>query len=213
MDNFIKINGIEIPLTQAQVEGILGTISLQKEPQKKKFTRVSLADIPVGKVFVLGKYEFVVLEHFKNGTTAIITKDLLFEDEKFGKCNNYWNSHPDKLCCNFATDIAQIVGEYMLVHTVDLTSNDGLKDYGKIERCASLLTTEQYRSYVDILDQYKVDKPWWLATAFSTPKHDNENFTMCVMPDGYLDNAYSDTRNGIRPFCLLKANMEVTSVE
>lgn len=209
MDNFIKINGIEIPLTQAQVEGILGTISLQK----KKSTKVSLADVPVGKTFKAGKYEFIVLEHSKN-TTAVILKDLLFENEEFGKDNNYQNSNVDNLCNDFANEISEIVGaENLIEHTVDLTSDDGLKDYGKIKRRMSLLTTELYRRYVDILDKHKIKKWWWLATAFSTPKHDPENWVKCVSPDGCVGGYDCINFSGGRPFSVLGSNIEVTSVE
>ena len=209
MDNFIKINGIEIPLTQAQVEGILGTISLQK----KKSTKVRLADVPVGKTFKVGKYEFIALEHSKD-TTAVIMKDLLFENEEFGKNNNYQNSNVENLCNDFANEISEIVGaENLIEHIVDLTSDDGLKDYGKIKRRMSLLTTELYRRYVDILDKHKIKKWWWLATAFSTPKHSPNNCVKCVSPGGFISYSNYDFIRGVRPFSVLGSNIEVTSVE
>ena len=53
--------------------------------------------------------------------------------------------------------------ENLLEHTVDLTANDGLKDYGEVKAKASLLTADRYRKYVQILDTVKMEDYWWLA--------------------------------------------------
>jgi hypothetical protein len=94
---------------------------------------------------------------------------------------------------------------------VDLTSDDGLKDYGKIRRRASLLTADLYRRYVEILDKHKIDKWWWLATPHSTARHENASWVKCVAPSGYFgsDN-YCGGGCGVRPFCILKSNIFVS---
>ena len=99
----------------------------------------------------------------------------------------------------------------IVLHTVDLTSDDGLKDYGKVRRKASLLTCDRYRRYVDILDQFKPDTWWWLATALSTKKHDGESWAKCVSPSGCLDISHCYFYdNGVRPFCILKSDIFVS---
>ena len=171
---------------------------------------IKLADIPVAESFKIDKYEFVVLEH-SGDTTAVILKELLFKDEKFGTSNNYKDSHIDKLCGDFANVISNVIGKGNLIeHTVDLTSDDGLKDYGKIKRKMSLLTTNLYRRYVEILDKYKVNKWWWLATADSTPTHNISKLVKYVSPSGFV--FFSDFYNvsGVRPFCILKSNIFVS---
>lgn len=204
MKNYIKINNQKIKLTDEQVREIQQSFSIKQ---------TELAKIPVGKTFKIGKYEFIVLEHSKD-TTAVILKDLLFESKEFGKDNNYKDSYVDGFCCDFANEISEIVGNDNLIeHTVDLTSDDGLKDYGKIKRSMSLLTTELYRCYVEIFDRYKIDNWWWLATAVSTPKHTFNEWGKCVSPSGCI-NYKSCYRNlGVRPYCILNSNVFVSCEE
>ena len=202
MKNYIKINNQKIELTDEQVKEIQQSFGISK---------VKLSDIAVGETFKIEQYEFIVLEK-SSGTTAVILKDLLFEKKEFGKNNNYQNSYVDDICNDFATTISNIIGvESLVEHTVDLTSDDGLKDYGTIKRYMSLITANQYRQYVDILDKHKIEKWWWLATAYSTPKHENDVWIKCVSPCGdvdYGDYYYYDL--GVRPFCILKSNIFVS---
>ena len=94
---------------------------------------------------------------------------------------------------------------------VDLTSDDGLKDYGKVERRAASLTAEQYRKYVAVLDRHKPDAWWWLATPHSTATHGNEDWVKCVSPSGGIHYGhYFYGFNGVRPFCILKSSIFVS---
>lgn len=201
MKNYIKINNQKIALTDEQVKEIQQSFGIEQ---------IKLANVAVGEIVKIGKYEFIVLEHSKD-TTAVILKDLLFESKEFGKDNNYKASYVDNLCGDFADEISEIIGKDNLIeHTVDLTSDDGLKDYGKIKRSMSLLTTDLYRRYVEILDKYKVKKWWWLATAFSTPKHDPDNSVKCVSPSGCINGSSYNGSGGVRPFCILNSNIFVS---
>ena len=135
--NYIVLNEQKIELTDAQVEEMRKSLGI---------TSVKLSDIPVAETFKIGKYEFFVLKQ-RCDTTAVMLKSLLRESEKFGENNNYDGSNVDKICNDFAKEIGDIVGEENIVeHTVDLTSDDGLDDYGQIKRKMSLITCEQYRS-------------------------------------------------------------------
>ena len=201
MTNYISLNNQKIELTDEQV----------KEIQKSFGLSCRLADIPVGDTFTAGEYEFIVLEHSKE-TTAVILKKLLGSDVVFGKSNNYDGSNVDSICNDFANKLADIFGSYAFVeHTVDLTSDDGLKDFGKIQRRVSLLTANQYRRYVEILDKHKIDAWWWLATAFSTLTHNSPNWVKAVSPSGCIyDGIYYYDDYGVRPFCILNSNIFVS---
>lgn len=204
MKNYIVINGVTYELVE---RGEILTV-----PGSGLMAGLRLSDIPVGKTFKVGKYEFVVLEHSEE-TTAVILKELWIESKRFGSNNNFDGSTVDKECQKFADEIADLVGaENLVEHTVDLTSDDGLKDYGSVKRRASLLTTELYRRYVEILDKFKVKKWWWLATAYSTPKHDDASWVKCVAPSGRIGRGGGFCNNdfGVRPFCILKSNIFVS---
>lgn len=204
MKNYISINGMQIELTEDQVKQIVDAYGNGRTNQ------IQLSEVPVGETFRIGEHEFIVLEQAE-GQAAAILKGLL-DETTFGSNNNYDGSNVDKACCNFAEKLSALVGEEnLLTHTVDLTSDDGLKDYGTIQRRVSSITAEMYRRFVDILDKYKPDEWWWLATPFSTEKHENSNWVKCVSPSGYVFNdLYYNCDYGVRPFCILKSTIFVS---
>ena len=202
--NYIMLNGTKINLTDEQVEEIKRTFSVN---------RIKLSDIAEGETFKVGDYEFIVLEHLED-KTAVILKELLGTSMKFGDTNNF----SDEGCMvrkrleEFASELEGIVGaDNLITHDVDLTADDGLKDYGTTTAKVSLLTCNLYRKYVEILDNYKVKKWWWLVTPFSTPKHDPDNWVKGVAPSGYVGfNIFCNDYGGVRPFCILKSNIFVS---
>lgn len=203
MGNYIHVNGKKIELTDEQVQQIISAY-------KGNNQNVRLADICAGGTFKVDGMEFVVLE--QNGeTTAVITKKIL-KAMAFGDTNNFDGSAVDNYCKEIAEDIFEKIGaENIVEHTVDLTSDDGLKDYGTVKRTVSILTAEQYRKYVDVLDQHKPDKYWWLATPYSTPRHENGLWVKCVSPAGRIDCDNFSVDNGVRPFCIFKSDIFVSS--
>ena len=204
MKNYIIINNQKIELTDEQVKLIM---EAQNEGKS-----IQLADVPAGEVVKIGGYELMVLEQME-GITALICKDLIGSDSQFGESNNYDGSYVDEICNSLSGAIADFVGEDNIVpHVVDLTSDDGLKDYGTVERRCSLLTADLYRRYVEILDKFKPDRWWWLATPFSTKRHYNDSWVKCVSPSGYIRNNYcvNDYGHGVRPFCILKSTIFVS---
>jgi len=202
MENYISIKGQKVELTQEQVEKIRESFGVPG-------TR--LAEYTTGDVVKAGGREFVVLEHREEGT-ALILKNLLREDEKFSnRNNNYAGSNVEEICNNFADELAGIVGaENVLLHDVDLTSDDGLKDYGVVKRRVSLLTADMYRKFVEILDEHKPDAWWWLATPYSTARHENANWIKCVSPAGGCGGGDCIIQCGVRPFCILNSNIFVS---
>ena len=204
MKNYISINDKKIELTDDRVEKIIGSFNL---PSAK------LADVPVGETFKIGSREFVVLEQ-SGDTTAVILKEFLMKDQAFGDSNNYAGSSADKICCEFAGELEILIGKDNLVqHTVDLTADDGLKDYGSVKRRVSLLTADLYRRYVEVLDKHRPDEWWWLATAFSTHTHGYKTSVMCVAPSGCINGIFNSgyyCSVGVRPFCILKSTIFVS---
>ena len=200
--NFIQIENQKIPLTDEQVEQL----------RKTFVPGTALSSIKIGETFKIGEYEFIVLEHGKETTSAIL-KDFLVDKSTFGSDNNYNGSKVDKLCNDFGEKIEAIVGKGNLIeHTVDLTADDGLKDYGSVKRKMALITANTYRRYVDILEDYKPKCWWWTATAYSTPKHEDSVWIKCVSPRGSVDYDNYYCCRGVRPFCILKSNIFVSKI-
>ena len=161
-------------------------------PEKDK---VQLKNIPVGKTFKIGGEEWIVLEQ-SGDTTACLKKDLLSEKIKFDDTtNNFSKSYINHfLNVHYKEKLQKLVGNNLCEHTVDLTADDGLKDYKKYKAYVSLLTCELYRKYTDIMLKYNPEQWWWLATAYSTPTR------------GYNDCG------GVRPFIVLKNTLKVDEV-
>ena len=90
--------------------------------------------------------------------------------------------------------------------TIDLTSDDGLKDYGETTQKIFLLTCDMYRKYRSIIPN--LDDWWWLATAYSTESNGYARRARVVRSDGSLSSysAYYGL-NGVRPAFYLKSSI------
>ena len=201
MKDYISINNQRIELTEEQVKQLMEAYSIQ--PKK-------LSEYAAGDTVKIGDFEMVVLEQL-DGETVLILKGMYGEDMEFGaENNNYEGSYVDEKCQEFAQALSEIVGwEDIILHKVDLTSDDGLKDYGTVERRASLITAEMYRKFVDILDKFNPKCWWWLATPWSTKRHENDAWVKCVSPSGIIGSGRYTRDYGVRPFCILKSTIFV----
>nr|DAW40860.1 MAG TPA: hypothetical protein [Caudoviricetes sp.] len=90
--------------------------------------------------------------------------------------------------------------------TIDLTSDDGLKDYGETTQKIFLLTCDMYRKYRSIIPN--LNDWWWLATAYSTESNGYANYARTVNSGGSLciSSAYGG-HYGVRPAFYLKSSI------
>ena len=206
MNNSITINGKNIELTEDQVKLLVEALCAKDESAKKQ-----LSDFAAGRTVKIGKFEMVVLDQ-QEGQTALILKGMYGTEFQFSEEGNCYNgSNADKKCQEFAQELSEVIGwDNIMPHTVDLTSDDGLDDYGAVERCASLITAEMYRKFVKVLDTCNPKCFWWLATPYSTKHHENNAWVKCVAPSGYFNYDYYFIVNGVRPFCILKSTIFVS---
>lgn len=89
-------------------------------------------------------------------------------------------------------------GLELIPWTQDLTTDDGLKDYGSSTDLIFLLTDNQYRAYRQYMR--RVDDWWWLITADSPINH----YARLVNSDGALGHYDAYYGNyGVRPACVI----------
>ena len=87
--------------------------------------------------------------------------------------------------------------------TVDLTADDGLKDYGNDLVRVGLITCDEYRCFRENIPTF-TDKWWWTATPHS-PKN---GFVRNVTIDGTLVVAdVNDSNGGVHPICVFKTGI------
>lgn len=89
----------------------------------------------------------------------------------------------------------------------DLTSDDGMKDYGTSEDNVALLTADLYRKNRSILKP--LSDWWWLITPWSCLAS-NSCDVRCVSASGALyDNSAYNGSYGVRPLCNLSSEILV----
>lgn len=90
--------------------------------------------------------------------------------------------------------------------TIDLTSDDGLKDYGETTQKIFLLTCDMYRKYRSVIPN--LNDWWWLATAYSTESNGYARYARYVYSDGSLYSSYAYYGYyGVRPAFYLKSSI------
>lgn len=171
----------------------------------------TIKDYIQGERFVYGKKNCMVLEHMDDGTLCMV----LDEDFKsaFGETNNFAESELRKKLNGKYLDEWVKNGanrESFMLMQVDLTANDGLKDYGTCKCFLAPRTCAQHRKYRHLILNPKND--WeWESTAYSTKGNGHSIHVCSVAGTGALYFSISATHSfGVRP--LFKLNSDTVIV-
>lgn len=206
---------MQITIDSANVKIENGKVTIDLNPEQLAAltcsNKVELSTLKPKDEFRLGDEVFIVLEQTDNGT-RVISKEFAYNDVKFGD-NSNWNVSPIRKMLNneYFKKIAAIIGEKnILSMDRDLTSLDGLDDYGTCTDKVSLLTSAEYAKYHKILG-LKSNYPdwWWLITPASTPSNDYSRFVCYVGSCGILIWDVCDFSDGVRPFLNLESSISV----
>lgn len=166
-----------------------------------------------GTVFPYAGQRWIVLEHDASGRTLCLTENIV-ESRAFDEDNrnNFAEASSNRyLNGAFLDNLIEATGgsHAFLSHELDLTADDGLKDYGTCNVTIFLLTVDQYRRNRDIIPN--ADDWWWLSTAVSTASNGYEHSARRVYSDGTLSryNAYRGL-DGLRPACYLDSDLLIS---
>lgn len=206
---------MQITIDSANVKIENGKVTIDLNPEQLAAltcsNKVELSTLKPNDEFKLGDEVFIVLEQTDNGT-RVISKEFAYNDVKFGD-NSNWNVSPIRRMLNneYFKKIAAIIGEKnILSMDRDLTSLDGLDDYGTCTDKVSLLTSAEYAKYHKILG-LKSNYPdwWWLITPASTPSNDYSRRVCYVDSGGVLSWYGCVYSSGVRPFLNLESSISV----
>lgn len=163
-----------------------------------------------GTVFPYAAEKWVVLEHDPAGRTLCLRLEVI-PDKPFDEDNrNNFAISSSKEWMNgpYLDNLLEDVNgpNAFLTTELDLTTDDGLKDYGTCNVTIFSLTVDQYRRNRDVIPN--ADGWWWLSTAYSTASNGYEHSARLVCSDGSLNgNCAYYGYFGLRPACYLDSDL------
>ena len=173
---------------------------------------MKIKDIKIGSKFKFGKIEFVKLDNTYGGCLCLAA-DVLFNgcfDDVEDNRNNWATS-------SLRQKLTEDIGEYIDTGALfpfdrDLTTDDGLTEYGSCTDVVSLLTCNEYRQYRKLIPNCRQEH--WTITADSPKYLYHILFIRFVDSNGCLGSSYAYTgRYGVRPLIVLKSDTLVTVEE
>ena len=174
--------------------------------------KIALKNAARGTAFDYAGQSWILLEN-DDGRALCLSKDII-ETRAFdeGNCNNFAvASSKEYLNGAYLDNLLEDVNgpNAFLTTELDLTTDDGLKDYGTCTVTIFLLTVDQYRRNRDVIPN--ADDWWWLSTAFSTKSNGYESLARLVLTDGTLfrNDAYYGF-SGLRPACNLSSDLLIS---
>ena len=174
--------------------------------------KIALKNAARGTAFDYAGQSWILLEN-DDGRALCLSKDII-ETRAFdeGNCNNFAvASSKEYLNGAYLDNLLEDVNgpNAFLTTELDLTTDDGLKDYGTCTVTIFLLTVDQYRRNRDVIPN--ADDWWWLSTAFSTKSNGYESLARGVNSDGTLNRYFAYLGNlGLRPACNLSSDLLIS---
>lgn len=154
---------------------------------------ITLNQVRCGEHFMLGGIEFVKLDDDK-GASFVVAADITGKECPFESSNakrddhnNFVGSHIQKVVEAFLLDHPEI-NKAVVDRPINLTSMDGMTDYGCPVVHGRILTSDEYRKYRAFIplasDWYWLATPW---TTLRSPYSGHDYYTYLVRTDGTRD--------------------------
>ena len=174
--------------------------------------KIALKNAARGTAFDYAGQSWILLEK-DDGRALCLSKDII-ETRAFdeGNCNNFAvASSKEYLNGAYLDNLLEDVNgpNAFLTTELDLTTDDGLKDYGTCTVTIFSLTVDQYRRNRDVIPN--ADDWWWLSTAYSTEANGYEHSARLVYSGGTLGGSYAYSGyDGLRPACYLDSDLLIS---
>lgn len=176
---------------------------------------IELAQVRQGEVFEVAGERFVRLSEEQCGAILVLREDVLPDDCAFERAvtvrrarNRYDGSTLEYRMVEWLPAELQ---DASVFRPIDLTTMDGMTDYGMpqlLVRALTVMEYQRYRRYIPLTTD-----AWWTATgcsAINSP-YISSKHALNVTPDGTLDvNNVSYSGVGARPALYLKSSIAVS---
>lgn len=188
-----------------------------KEDNDMKQKNLELCRVRQGEAFTFDGVRFVKLDE-SAGAAFVVAEDVLLKNTPF-ECedaeredhNNFKGSNLELSIVELLTVKHREIYDAVVERPIDLTTMDGMTDYGMPTVTVRALTIDEYRKYRKFIPL--ASKPYWLATGWTTkssPRSD-ASYAYYVDTDGslyidYVCNAFF----AARPALYLKSSILVS---
>lgn len=151
-----------------------------------------------GEQFEYNGVKFTALGEEQGGILAIVS-ELLKDEMPLDESNkNDWRTSSLRKYLN-GEYLEQFNRGDLLPFVSDLTSDDGMKDYGTAEDYVFLLSCDLYRKYRESVPRF--NNWWWTLTPWTcSPSY--ANYARIVYSSGGVSNYGAYLGSGVAPACL-----------
>lgn len=188
------------------IEERLENIEKQIESIKKEISGRKFYGKSVGDTFELIGVQWKILDITKEGYSCLAMSAAI-KNEEFDNEQNNWaeSSLRKKLHNQILPKIKNEIGDDAVVKFKrDLTSMDGLTEYGNYMDEISLISASEYRKYRNLIPNSEKEW-WWTITPWSTKGNGVDNYMAVVSPSGLFSFNSCSNSGGVRPFCIFSS--------
>lgn len=216
MNKFERLKTMNPQEAQAFIAKIVGEDSAKKFFVEEPKT-VMAAEAEVGSFIKYAGIEWVVLNRTASKVMVLAKHRLFNRAFDTNESNNWSKSSLRKELNNFNEQGFQRGFEHteninkndLVEFERDLTTDDGMTDYGKCKDYISLISCEEYRKFRKLIPN--ADDWWWTLTGDSLVY---SLLVRIVLSDGTLNYGSACYGGiGVRPLCILKSDTEVELCE
>ena len=182
-----------------------------------KQKNLELSRVRQGEAFTFDGVRWVKLDE-SAGAALVVAEDVLLKNTPF-ECedaeredhNNFKGSNLELSIVELLTAKHQKIQDAVVERPIDLTTMDGMTDYGMPVVTARVLTIDEYRKYRRFIPL--ASEPYWLATGWTTKSspYSNTDYAYYVGSDGALNYNHGGLANfAARPALYLKSSILVS---
>lgn len=179
--------------------------------------QIELYRVRPGEHFTHDGVEYVKLDEAAGAVFALavdaVIPNVQFEDDDAERedHNNYLGSNLEKAGIRWLWAEHKATFDAMVEQPIDLTTMDGMTDYGMPLASVRALTIDEYRKYRHLIPL--TDDPYCLATGWTTKSslYSDTNGAYYIYTDGTVGNAdVNDPYFAARPALYLKSSILVS---